>query len=901
VFPKICRKIKLGPTAFFLATFWLLSIPGFSQVSSAMDSLFSLRDKGEYSKAIHLADQLLQQCVAKNQTENWDYGNLLLLKGTLLEFQNRGKESEVILNQSLEICRKICGDSAMETGKVWLELGLVISEQLNFMEANKCFQQAEAIFTKHVKPEDVHFGILYSRLGDAYFNVGDYPASDGFYLKAQPILDKHAATHAIYRANNLMGLGQIQFINTDFKRAAGYFQKSLAICQSIFNEGHRMFGLLYYNLGKAHWSFGDDSSAEAYLMKAKELFIRWDEPNSGNITMVWFLMGSLYLFSERDQQAEHYFKLAMKNKSLTEMEDHISNIGLYHNLGMYYVMKKKNESALANLEVANNLSLRFIEKCFPSFPERQRMAIYKMLTPNLESFDWIALISSKQHPELAGKLFDKQLLTKSLFINSDRKFRQRMASTNDTAIQSRFGHWQQVKQQINELVLSGKKKNRHSLDSLENLANQLEVDLIIQSPNFQKLTDRKVVHWQNVQQSLKPGDAVVEIINITELLDVKLNKGKNFSPPNLGHKYNYHLGYAALILKAGESMPRLIALPNSEKMDSIGFPYYRRCIVKRLEDRNSYNLFWKEIGKALGPEVETVYFSPEGIYNFINLQTLQNPQTGRFLYQERTIRRITSSRDLVQTEKKKMITHSAFVLGFPDFDGRSQQFAAASGIPEPNLNRSVEIRNGGNYSPLPSTLEEANEISGLLRKNRWNVQTLTGKMATEKAVKSTNSPGILHLATHGYFHPSENTPEGMFNSGIILAGANRGPGSEVAAGDEDGILTAYEAMNLNLDETSLVVLSACETGMGETALGQGVFGLQRAFQIAGARNLMMSLWKVSDKVTREFMVGFYAQILRKDSKGKSFTMEKAFSLAVENIRRKYPDPYYWGAFVMVGE
>jgi len=89
--------------------------------------------------------------------------------------------------------------------------------------------------------------------------------------------------------------------------------------------------------------------------------------------------------------------------------------------------------------------------------------------------------------------------------------------------------------------------------------------------------------------------------------------------------------------------------------------------------------------------------------------------------------------------------------------------------------------------------------------------------------------------------------------------------------------------------------------MGETAIGQGVFGLQRAFQIAGARNLMMSLWKVSDKVTREFMVGFYAQILRKDSKGKSVTMEKAFSFAVENIRQKYPDPYYWGAFVLVGE
>jgi CHAT domain-containing protein len=184
------------------------------------------------------------------------------------------------------------------------------------------------------------------------------------------------------------------------------------------------------------------------------------------------------------------------------------------------------------------------------------------------------------------------------------------------------------------------------------------------------------------------------------------------------------------------------------------------------------------------------------------------------------------------------------------------------------------------------------------------------KEASESAIKGVKAPGLLHIATHGYFLQDvdkggnalgvnlENAKENaLLRSGLMLAGAAAtvsGEQSQTFTSNDNGILTAYEAMSLNLDGTDLVVLSACETGLGDVKNGEGVYGLQRAFLVAGANALIMSLWKVDDAATQQLMTNFYTNWSKTGDKLKSFKQ------AQQQLMAKYKEPYYWGAFVMMG-
>jgi CHAT domain-containing protein len=184
--------------------------------------------------------------------------------------------------------------------------------------------------------------------------------------------------------------------------------------------------------------------------------------------------------------------------------------------------------------------------------------------------------------------------------------------------------------------------------------------------------------------------------------------------------------------------------------------------------------------------------------------------------------------------------------------------------------------------------------------------------AKEDAVKQIKQPDVLHIATHGFFLANVNKNKEkvfgieadkakempMLRSGLMFAGAEataQNVKSTEISTENNGIFTAYEAMSLNLNNTKLVVLSACETGLGEIKSGEGVYGLQRAFQIAGTETLIMSLWKVADEQTQELMTLFYQKWLTTNNKHTSFIE------AQKELKKKYPEPYYWSAFVLVGE
>jgi hypothetical protein len=266
------------------------------------------------------------------------------------------------------------------------------------------------------------------------------------------------------------------------------------------------------------------------------------------------------------------------------------------------------------------------------------------------------------------------------------------------------------------------------------------------------------------------------------------------------------------------------------------------------------------------------------------------------------------------------------IVADPDFDLETARRPATefdaplAGRHSRDLDRD---RSNYHFHRLPGTRAEGERVAALLGVSPWlDVTALEGRLKTD-----CHSPRILHLATHGFFLPDqERDPnrEGrgldydfggfarakdglgrlsgpmmenpMLRSGLALAGAN----TWLKAGDppeeaEDGLLTAEDVTVLDLLSTELVVLSACETGLGQVHVGEGVFGLRRAFVLAGAKTLVMSLWKVPDEQTRELMEAFYGRLLA--GKGRAEALREA-QLA---MKAKYPDPFYWGAFICQGD
>ena len=305
--------------------------------------------------------------------------------------------------------------------------------------------------------------------------------------------------------------------------------------------------------------------------------------------------------------------------------------------------------------------------------------------------------------------------------------------------------------------------------------------------------------------------------------------------------------------------------------------FYSNSIKHKIADDNSYNIYWSPIAAAL-KGIKKVYFSSDGVFNKVNFNTLKIPNKKTYLIDEIEIDLVTNTADLLNKERDPLTSTYAVLIGNPEF--------------------------GGDLKPLPGSEMEIHSVKSILNEKQWRDNTLLGEHATEEALKDMIKPNILHIATHGFFNEStgkevnyNNNP--LFQSGLMLSGSNQGKNTSALnrrnfdLGIEDGVLTSYEVLNLNIDNSELVVLSACETGLGEIKNGEGVYGLQRAFQLAGTRSLLMSLWKVDDAVTQKLMTTFYQNWFSGQQKSA------AFINAQKQIRNEYPEPCYWGSFVLI--
>lgn len=461
-------------------------------------------------------------------------------------------------------------------------------------------------------------------------------------------------------------------------------------------------------------------------------------------------------------------------------------------------------------------------------------------------------------------LFDLSLMLKGLILHPGYRMKQDLIARSNDKTRGAYQQWEEMKYTYANFSRSNGADPK-ALAKLATEIESLEKSLRLNSPEFRKGFVMEEGSWQSVQKKLGPNEAAVEMVRLADGL---LYAALIVTP----HTTN---GPVAAIVKSTPSM----------HLEKQFYHQYANSIRFQLSDTVSYGVYWEPVVKVLEQysgtrgRIGRVYFSGDGIYHQINLNTLYDPRKMNYVLNNVELVGVTNLKDILKVDRAGLVgnTSRAVLIGRP---------AYAS---DQNNSRAQLV-------DLAGTEAEVDQISRYLREKRWKTKVLKGGDAQESAVRKMGSPRVFHMATHGFFidngEQEQSLATVLLNSGVALAGAD----NISAAGEDDGILTAYEMLSLNLDSTDLVVLSACETGLGEFHPGEGVYGLQRALVSAGANATIMSLWKVDDNATQQLMTSFYRYWLQDltDKRG-------AFRKAQQELRKKYAAPFYWGAFVLTGK
>lgn len=458
-----------------------------------------------------------------------------------------------------------------------------------------------------------------------------------------------------------------------------------------------------------------------------------------------------------------------------------------------------------------------------------------------------------------------------------RHMRAVIETSNDAELKKVYKQYRELRNQMARTKLSGQvteaEQNQFTiaLDTLQAaLSNRIAL--------FDSL-GKSFVSWEHVQRSLKKNEAAVEI--------------KRFLLYENG-AWSDLVMYAAFIVTSDSKFPEVIYFRGND-LESRYLKNYRNSIAFKMSDSISYTYFWKPIQQKLGKQTR-IYVAPDGVYNQINLNTLFDPSTKNYLSDRLRIITAITTKELTHEKKQSTKIQKVNLMGRPSYQIKVKgnvPFPPNEESPERALTREQIV--AGTISDLPGTEKEVAAIREILEGHKIAVTYFVGENASEENFKKVHAD-IVHIATHGFWFQNSGQiqMDAMFLSGLLFSGVkNFGKGENTGATD-DGILTAYEVQGMNLDQTQLVVLSACETALGQIESGEGVYGLQRAFKIAGVDKMIISLWKVDDAATQELFQLFYTNWI-----GKNILLEDAFYSAQERMKKKYKEPYYWGGFILV--
>ncbi|PNW47905.1 UNVERIFIED_CONTAM: hypothetical protein BEN50_11580 [Euhalothece sp. KZN 001] len=627
----------------------------------------------------------------------------------------------------------------------------------------------------------------------------------------------------------------------------------------------------------------------------------------------------LYVSQGRYSEAEPLYQQALAMYQRLFPDDHPDVATSLNNLAFLYSSQGRYSEAVTFLKQGTDVEEALLSRNLVTGSEQQKrayLAIFRGTTDATISLHLEDIPNNQDAANLAlttilrrkGRVLD--VLSSSL-----RQLRENL--TPET--QQLFDELAQVQTQLSQVAYatdnatpSQIQATRQTLADLKEKAQTLEAQLINSSAEFR--TEIAAVAISQVQDKIPDDAALLEFIQYNTY-NAKTNEWGSpryavYILPSSGEVQFADLGEADAINQEIDQLRK--ALQSQQPLRDRGLG----AVAGTSSDAHSpaKALYTQLLEPILGAisDAEHLLIAPDSQLNLIPFAALVDPNE-RYLLEDYRITYLTSGRDLLRLQLRPEEVDSPLLLANPTYDRStpvSDNIDASdeSGNPDRGNQRSSALSDL-TFGPLPKTAEEGSAIAQLIPE----FQLYTEEQANENRLKDVQSPRFLHIATHGFFLPPEEEPESqpqlggqlgsergqpltienpLLRSGLALAGFNTRE-----SGEEDGVLTALEVTGLRLRGTELVVLSACETGVGDVVQGEGVYGLRRAFTLAGAQTQLMSLWKVADKETKDLMIEYYQRLENGEGRGEALRQVQLAMLADSETEH----PFFWAAFIPTGD
>ncbi|MBL7742266.1 MAG: CHAT domain-containing protein [Chitinophagaceae bacterium] len=794
-------------------------------------------------------------------------------------------------------------------------LANLYTEKGRYGEAEKLYIRVKDIRKELLGDSSQPYAISLTNLAGLYLAIGQYTKSEELYTKAESIMRNSVGIFHPDYSTCINNMSSLYSRMGQFIVAENLLLTAIKISEKTTSENDASYATKLNNLGELYRETGRLRDAELALIRAEEIDRETIGENHPGYARTLNNLAFLYSQMDQYQKAESLYIRANNIRRSILGADHPEYAEGLDNLAGLYLKKKEYEKSEPLLIESGQSMIQGVRKTLGTLSEKEKNNFLKWGYENSASKpSSLILFRSQKNPELVKSSYDQQLFFKSLSLYETRTVFESIYNSTDSITKSLLGEWQKKKKALAGLYSkpdTGQVTARHYLESE---TEELEKQLSVRSTAFRDQQNSLAISFRDIQKKLQPDEAAIEF-TFFNLYDKDLTDS---------------VIYAAYLLKANDPSPAFIPLCTEKQIrdffkntstSAAGIKsVYRSEILDEdnfmaLPGDSLFALAWKPLEPYL-KGIKKISYSPAGLLNRIAFHALP-AGNGQLLIDKYALNSYISTRQLTIPGKTKEVSKNSIALfGDPAFtmDSLAMTRNPNESVDASTIYSAEFARNGDKkvWKNLNGTAKEVNDIKSLFERNQVDTLVYTQINATEEKLKSLSghSPTILHLATHGFFLPDQlqKKKEGfstearnafamsddpMLRSGVVLAGANRvWSGRPPVEGREDGIVTAYEISQMDLGNTDLVVLSACETALGDIQGTEGVFGLQRAFKLAGVKSMLLSLWKVPDAETAELMTSFYKYYLQDK------TARQALILAQREMRKKY-SPYYWAAFVVI--